>query len=385
MSKKIITGIKSTGSSLHLGNLMWAVLPFAQAAKGNDAAIFIADLHSLTSVKDGKTLREQTLEIAIEYFAIYGLDTPFTIFRQSDIRDITKLMWIIANVTPFSLMSRAHSYKDFQQKKEFLIDNLANARGHLEMYEMLGSEFWISWNQKLNDYVQKIIKLREWLESDLKNITDIFENNLNMWVFNYPILMAADIIGYDCEAVPVGKDQIQHLEMTRDIARAFNKTYGRDVFTEPEAIITKTVETLPGIDGRKMSKSYDNFIGVFDDEKTLKKRVMSIVSGSEWVDEKKKNPDECNIFNLYRVFATPEQTAALRVKYESEGIGFGYGHAKTELLNVLSEYLRPYREARLKLLENPELVEARLAEWAKIMNTRLDEKMRVVKEAVGVN
>lgn len=197
--------------------------------------------------------------------------------------------------------------------------------------------------------------------------------------------MAADIIGYDCEAVPVGKDQIQHLEMTRDIARAFNKTYGVEVFREPEAIIEESVATLPGIDGRKMSKSYDNFIGVFDDEKTMKKRVMSIVTGSEWVDEKKKNPDECNVFNLYRVFATPDQTAALRVKYESEGIGFGYGHAKTELLAVLSEYLRPYREAREALLKNPALVEARLAEWAKIMNARLDSKMKVVKEVVGVN
>ncbi len=174
--------------------------------------------------------------------------------------------------------------------------------------------------------------------------------------------MAADIIGYDIDAVPVGKDQIQHLEMTRDIVRAFNKTYGQEVFREPEAIVTEGLATLPGIDGRKMSKSYDNFIGVFDDDKTLKKRVMSIVSGSEGIDEKKKNPDECNIFNLYKVFATPEQTAALRVKYESENIGFGYGHAKTELLQVLTEYLRPYREAREQLLQNPELVEMKLAE-----------------------
>lgn len=197
--------------------------------------------------------------------------------------------------------------------------------------------------------------------------------------------MAADIIGYDCEAVPVGKDQIQHLEMTRDIARAFNKTYGKEVFVEPEAIIAEEVATLPGIDGRKMSKSYDNFIGIFDDEKTMKKRVMSITTGSEGIDEKKKNPDECNVFNLYRVFATPEQTAALRVKYESEGIGFGYGHAKTELLTVLMEYLRPYREARAKLLEHPEIVEAKLAEGAKVMNARLDAKMKVVCEVVGVN
>lgn len=196
--------------------------------------------------------------------------------------------------------------------------------------------------------------------------------------------MGADIIGYDIDAVPVGKDQLQHLEMTRDIARAFNKTYGTEVFKEPEAIIEQAVATLPGIDGRKMSKSYDNFIGIFDDEKTMKKRVMSITTGSEGIDEKKKNPDECNVFNLYRVFATPEQTAALRVKYESPGIGFGYGHAKSELLAVLMEYLRPYREARAKLLENPEIVEKKLAEGAKIMNARLGAKMEVVKGLVGV-
>jgi tryptophanyl-tRNA synthetase len=174
--------------------------------------------------------------------------------------------------------------------------------------------------------------------------------------------MAADIIGYDCEAVPVGKDQIQHLEMTRDIARAFNKTYGQEVFIEPEAIIAEDVATLPGIDGRKMSKSYDNFIGIFDDEKTMKKRVMSITTGSEGIDEKKKNPDECNVFNLYKVFATPEEIQVLRTKYESENIGFGYGHAKTELFNVLQRYLAPYRATREKLLLDIPFVEAKLAE-----------------------
>jgi tryptophanyl-tRNA synthetase len=385
MSKKIITGVKPTGSSMHLGNLMGAVLPFGNVAKGNDAAIFIADLHALTSVKDGAKLRDQSHELAIEYMSIYGLDTPIRIFRQSDITNITKLMWILTNVTPYSLMNRAHSFKDFTQHKEFLIDNLANARGHLEMYELFASEFWSSLSQNIQNYMQKIRDERNYYEEELRKSVDAFENNLNMWVFNYPILMAADIIGYDCEAVPVGKDQIQHLEMTRDIVRAFNKTYGVEVFIEPEAIVKEDVATLPGIDGRKMSKSYDNFIGIFDDEKTMKKRVMSITTGSEGIDEKKKNPDECNVFNLYRVFATPEQTAALRVKYESEGIGFGYGHAKTELLTVLMEYLRPYREARAKLLEHPEIVEAKLAEGAKIMNARLDAKMKVVKEVVGVN
>lgn len=196
--------------------------------------------------------------------------------------------------------------------------------------------------------------------------------------------MAADIIGYDIDAVPVGKDQIQHLEMARDIARAFNKTYWQEVFREPVAIVTEELATLPGIDGRKMSKSYDNFIWVFDDEKTLKKRVMSITTDSKWVDEV-KDPGSCNVFALYKVFATVEQTEALRQKYLTPNIGFGYGHAKTALLELLTEYLRPYREAREKLLENPETVEAKLAEWAKIMNARLDAKMKVVKEVVGVN
>lgn len=205
-----------------------------------------------------------------------------------------------------------------------------------------------------------------------------------MGVFNYPILMAADILAYDIDGVPVGRDQIQHLEMARDIARAFNKTYGTEVFREPEAIVEKAVETLPGVDGRKMSKSYDNFIGVFDDEKTLKKRIMSIVTGSEGVDEKKKNPDECNVFNLYKVFATQEQTAALRVKYESEGIGYGYGHAKLELLDILTEWLRPYRERREALLQNPTIVEAKLVEGARIMNTRIEAKMKEVSRLVGV-
>ena len=221
--KKIITGVKPTGESMHLGNLMGAVLPFRDLAHGHDASIFIADLHALTSVKDGDKLRAQSFELAVEYMAIFGVDTPVTIFRQSDIADIAKLNWVLANVTPYSLMLRAHSFKDAEAKN----------------------------------------------------------SDINMGVFNYPILMASDIVGYDVDAVPVGKDQLQHLEMTRDIVRAFNKTYGSEVFREPEAVIAESLATLPGIDGRKMSKSYDNFIGVFDEEKKLKKRVMSIVTDSQ--------------------------------------------------------------------------------------------------------
>ncbi len=378
--KKIITGVKPTGSSMHLGNLMGAVLPFAKIAKGNDAAIFIADLHALTSVKDGQTLRDQSIELAIEYLSIYGVDTPITIFRQSDITDITRLMWIIANVTPYSLMLRAHSSKDNINKS---IESIGN--------KILWLRKQISQNEHFNgnnDIYGFIDKLVDEIKVDI--LPQAFDDamtleSINMWVFNYPILMAADIIGYDCDAVPVGKDQIQHLEMTRDIARAFNKTYGREVFTEPEAIIEESVATLPGIDGRKMSKSYDNFIGIFDDEKTMKKRVMSIVTGSEWVDERKKNPDECNVYNLYKVFATPEETKELRKKYESENIGFGYGHAKSALLEVLTRYLAPYRATREKLLQDIPFVEAKLAEGARIMNARLEEKMKVVREVVGVN
>lgn len=325
MKKKIITGVKPTGASMHLGNLMGAVLPFKEIAKNHDSALFIADLHALTSVKDGQMMRNQSLELAIEYFSIFGLDTETIIFRQSDIKNITKLMWILANVTPYSLMLRAHSFKDAEAK---------NA-------------------------------------------------DINMGTFNYPILMAADILGYGIDAVPVGKDQIQHLEMTRDMARAFNKTYQTDIFIEPEAIVSQEVATLPGIDGRKMSKSYDNFIGVFDDEKTLKKRVMSIVTDSRGVDEK-KDPETCNVFALLKVFAQPEKLEEIRAKYLSENIGFGYGHAKKELLEILLEYFRPYREAREKLLQNPELVEEKLNAGAKMMNQQLDGLMEKIYQLTGI-
>lgn len=325
MKKKIITGVKPTGASMHLGNLMGAVLPFKEIAKNHDSALFIADLHALTSVKDGPMMRNQSLELAIEYFSIFGLDTETIIFRQSDIKNITKLMWILANVTPYSLMLRAHSFKDAEAK---------NA-------------------------------------------------DINMGTFNYPILMAADILGYGIDAVPVGKDQIQHLEMTRDMARAFNKTYQTDIFIEPEAIVSQEVATLPGIDGRKMSKSYDNFIGIFDDEKILKKRVMSIVTDSRGVDEK-KDPETCNVFALLKVFAQPEKLEEIRTKYLSENVGFGYGHAKKELFEILLEYFRPYREAREKLLQNPELVEEKLNAGAKMMNQQLDGLMKKIYQLTGI-
>jgi tryptophanyl-tRNA synthetase len=323
--KRIITGVKPTGASMHLGNLMGAVLPFGKQAIGNDAAIFIADLHALTSVKDGETLRRQSLEVATQYLAFYGKDTQITIFRQSDIRQIAKLMWVLANVTPLSLMLRAHSFKDAEAK---------NA-------------------------------------------------DINMGVFNYPILMAADIIGYDIDLVPVGKDQVQHLEMARDIARAFNKAYGSDTFSEPAAYVDASVAVIPGTDGRKMSKSYNNFIGIFDDEKKMKKDVMSIVTDSKGVDDV-KDPETCNVFALIKTFGTPDRVEAIRTKYLTANAGYGYGHAKLELLEIIREFLSPYHAGYEALKADPTFVEAKLAEGAIKMNARLDAKMEEVSRLTGV-
>ncbi|MFZ3233381.1 MAG: tryptophan--tRNA ligase [Patescibacteria group bacterium] len=321
--KKILTGVKPTGASMHLGNLLGAVLPFDRIAKGNDAAIFIADLHALTSVHDGEKLRRQSHELALTYLAVHGPDTDIAIFRQSDIALIPKLNWVLASVTPYSLMLRAHSFKDSEAK---------------------GAD-------------------------------------LNMATFTYPILMAADILAYDTDVVPVGKDQIQHLEMARDIARAFNKTYGQEVFKEPVAHVEKSVETLPGIDGRKMSKSYDNFLGVFDDEKTLKKKIGQIVTGSEGLDDPK--PLDNNIYALAKVFATPERLTAMREKFE-KGTGYGYGHAKMELLEILLDYLKPIRDRYESLKNDPTFVEEVLRKGAAKMNARIEDKMEAVSKLVGV-
>ncbi|EKE26055.1 MAG: hypothetical protein ACD_4C00457G0001 [uncultured bacterium (gcode 4)] len=321
--KKIITWAKPTWEMPHIGNLVWAILPLQKLAENNDAALFIADLHALTSVKDAKLLKEYSKEVALTYFSIFGIDTKVKIFRQSDIISIPKLNWILSNVTPYSLMLRAHSFKDSQAKK---ID-------------------------------------------------------LNMWVFNYPILMAADIIWYDIDIVPVWEDQKQHLEMTRDIAKAFNKAYKTEIFKLPVEYIEKSVGLLPGLDWRKMSKSYNNFIWIFDDEKTLKKKIMSIVTDSKWVDEP-KDPETCNIFALIKVFWEKNKIEEIRLKYLSWW--YGYWHAKQELFEILNPYIGNFRAKREELSKNYDLIEKKLAEWAKVMNERIEEKMKEVKNVVGL-
>lgn len=380
--KKILTGVKPTGDQMHLGNLLGAVLPFKKLAEKNDAAIFIADLHALTSVKNATDLKWNTHEMALTYFSIFGIDTPVHIFRQSDIPLIPKLNWILNNVTPYSLMLRAHSFKDFQQEREEFQKDIAHAEGWIEAKK--GSIALSSESERKSEMFTELAKMEAHnmnMKESLQKFVKDYENNLNMGVFNYPILMAADILAYDTDIVPVGQDQKQHLEMTRDIAKAFNKTYKADIFKLPSEYIEKDVATLPGIDGRKMSKSYNNFIGLFDDAKTLKKKVMSIVTDSKGVDDI-KDPDTCHVFALIRTFATAERTESIRAKYLAPG--YGYGHAKLELLEILTEYLRPYHDARAILEKHPELIEAKLQKGARIMNERIEAKMQAVKEVVGL-
>lgn len=322
--KKVLTWIKPTWNGMHIGNYLWAFKPFLNLAEWKDAYIFIADYHSLTSVHDWETLRNNKQRLLAEYFALLPEDSPVTVFEQSKIKRINDITWILSSVTPYSLMLRAHSFKDSQNKN----------------------------------------------------------SDINMATFNYPILMAADIISYNTDLVPVGKDQKQHLEFARDIAGNFNKTYNTDVFKLPEPIISEELMTIPGTDGRKMSKSYDNFIWIFDDEKKLKKKIMSIVTWSEGLEEP-KDPETCNVFALIKFFASTQQQNEIAAKYKAGN--YGYGHAKLELLAILLEY---FWEARIKFekyMEHPELISQRIAEWNTTANKLADEKYTQLMKIVGLD
>ncbi len=257
----------------------------------------------------------------MEYIAL--LPENVRIFEQSKITHINDIAWILSSVTPYSLMLRAHSFKDAQNKN----------------------------------------------------------SDINMAVFNYPILMAADIISYDIDMVPVGKDQKQHLEFARDIAGNFNRTYDADVFTLPESHINDDMMTIPGIDGRKMSKSYDNHIGIFDDEKMMKKKIMSIVTGSEWLDDP-KDPETCNVFALIKLFATAEQCDEIAGKYRAGG--YGYGHAKLELLEIILAYFGPARERYAALQNDDTEIQARLEKWNAQANEWATQKYTQLMNTIGL-
>ncbi len=271
---RILTGIQSTGIP-HLGNLLGAIIPAIELSRDtkNESLYFIADLHSLTSIKDAETRLANTMATTAAWMA-FGFDTDKHIFyRQSQRPEVTELTWYLNCFTPFPMLSNAHSFK--------------------------------AKSEKLSD--------------------------VNAGLFTYPVLMAADILLYDAEIVPVGKDQKQHLEMTRDIANSFNNTYG-ETFVLPEAQISEEVQTIPGTDGQKMSKSYGNTINIFLPEKQLKKVIMSILTDSLPLEEP-KNPDTCHVFNIYRLLGSQEEVLQMRKNYE--GGNYGYGHAKKELLGLI--------------------------------------------------
>lgn len=311
---RILTGIQSTGIP-HLGNILGAIQPAIEMADSgdNEAFLFIADLHSLTAIKDADLRIENVRAVAAAWLA-FGLNTDrHTFYRQSAIPEVTEFTWYLSCFTPFPMLANAHSFKD---KSDRLSD-------------------------------------------------------VNAGLFTYPVLMASDIMMYDADFVPVGKDQMQHLEMTRDIGGSVNHTLGKDILVIPEAKIKENTKLVPGIDGQKMSKSYGNDINIFEPDKKLRKRVMKIVTDSKGVDEP-KDPDACNVYNIYKLLATPEQDAQMRKNY-SEG-GYGYGHAKQELFELIVSKFEKEREAYSKLIANPELIEKELEKGA--------EKARLVAQKV---
>ena len=301
---RILTGIQSTGRP-HLGNLLGAILPAIELSKNpaNDSLYFIADLHSLTTVRDPDLLRANTYAVAAAWLAC-GFDTEKNLFyRQSDVPQVTELTWYLSCFTPYPMLANAHSFKDK--------------------------------SDKLSD--------------------------VNAGLFTYPVLMAADILLYDAEIVPVGKDQIQHLEIARDIASAFNARYG-ETLVLPEARVDAQLMTIPGTDGAKMSKSYGNIIDIFLPEKDLLKAIKTIISDSTPL-EAPKSPDEDTTFKLSSLLATTKETAAMRRNYEAGG--YGYGHAKKELYELILRRFAPERERFNFYMNNLPELDAPLAIGAK--------------------
>ena len=310
---RILTGIQSSGRP-HLGNLLGAIIPAIELSKkpGNDSLFFIADLHSLTTIIDSKTRLENTRAVAAAWLA-FGFDTEKNVFyRQSKIPEVCELTWFFNCLTPFPMLANAHSFKD---KSDRLAD-------------------------------------------------------VNAGLFTYPVLMASDILMYDADFVPVGKDQKQHLEMTRDIATSFNNKYG-ETFVVPEPFIDDNVMTVPGTDGLKMSKSYGNIIDIFLPDKQLRKNIMGIVTDSTPLEEP-KDPDTCNVFAIYKLIASVEQITEMRKNYT--GGNYGYGHAKQALFELIIDKYNNERATYNSYIEDPDLLEKKLQEG--------EEKARLIGRGV---
>ena len=326
-SMRILSGIQPSGV-LHIGNYFGMMRPAIALQAEGEAFYFIADYHALTSVRDPKALRENIRRVALDFLAC-GLDPErAALFRQSDVPQVTELAWILSTIAPMGLLERSHSYKD------------KLARG---MPPSVG-------------------------------------------LFSYPVLMAADILIYDSDVVPVGKDQKQHIEITRDLVVKINETFGQSepdgqIFKLPEPRIQAATEVVPGIDGQKMSKSYGNNIDIFGDEKEMRKRVMSIVTDSTPV-EAPKDASRSTIFQLYSLVASKSEIAGMRERFQKGGTG--YGDFKKELFEKLWEYFTPMRERREEILADKSYIDNVLRHGAKRANEVADQVMKRVRQAVGL-
>ncbi len=319
---RILTGIQSTGTP-HLGNILGAIMPAIEMAKNpeNDSFLFIANLHTLTQIKDAKTLRNNTYSTAAAWLA-FGLDIDKTVFyRQSDVPQVTELTWYLNCFFPYQRLTLAHSFKDKADRLE----------------------------------------------------------DVNAGLFTYPMLMAADILLYDADIVPVGKDQEQHIEITRDVASRFHAKLG-DTFVLPKANVQETTMLIPGTDGEKMSKSRDNIINIFLDDKKLRKQIMSIETDSTPLEEP-KNWKTCNCFAIYNLLASKEQIETMKTNYENGG--YGYGHAKQALFELLVNSFAEQRERYNYYMNNINEIEAALAVGAKKATLVANTVLGRVRDKLG--
>ena len=318
---RILSGFQPSGT-LHLGNYFGAMLPNLDFQKMGESYLFIADYHALTTSPEPEALRQRVFDVALDFLAC-GLDVNHTVFfRQSDVPEVTELMWILNTITTVGFLERAHSYKD------------KIAKGFMP----------------------------------------------NAGLFTYPVLMAADILLYQSDLVPVGKDQKQHLEITRDLAIRFNERYG-EVFTVPDGHIAENVAVIPGLDGQKMSKSYNNTIPLFGAPKAIRKLVMSIVTDSKGLEDV-KDPDNCNVVKLYKLLASPEQLDEMCRNYRAGN--YGYGHAKQALFEAIEAYFGPMRAKRDEFAKDPGEVWNILNKGAERARATAAETMEKVRKAVGL-
>ena len=318
---RVLSGIQPSGK-LHIGNFFGAMRQHLQLQAEHECFYFIADYHALTSNPAPDEVAGHSLDVTMDYIAL-GLDTERTVFwRQSDVPEVTELTWLLSCVTPMGLLQRCTSYKD---------------------------------------------KVGQGLSP-------------NHGLFAYPVLQAADILMYQSDLVPVGADQKQHIEVTRDIAQRFNTTYG-EVFTVPSEHIIESVAVVPGVDGRKMSKSYDNTIGIFEPEARVRKTIMRIVTDSVPVEDP-KDPDKCNVFALLKLFASDEELSEWESKYRSGGLG--YGQAKKRLAELTIEFFQPYRQKRAELENNLDEVKDVLAQGAERARAVARSILEKARRAVGL-